>query len=213
MTVILLTCSYDEREFVRVGYYVNNEYVDETLANEPPAKPVVEKVRRSILAEKPRVTRFNIKWDSEDSAPAEFPPEQPDVDAAEDDGAAYGAEEEEDEEDGEEEAEAPAEGEVAAVAKPEVKDGEVEMEGAEANGKEEDEESDVGSEDIGDESEDEEEEELEEEDGEAEGEVNGEAHDGDTKMEEGNAAPSAVPEALAAAQHQRPADARDVMVH
>ena len=47
MTVILLTCSYDGREFVRVGYYVNNEYTDEALINEPPAKPIVEKVRRS----------------------------------------------------------------------------------------------------------------------------------------------------------------------
>jgi histone chaperone ASF1 len=45
-----------------VGYYVNNEYTDEALALEPPAKPVIEKVRRSILAEKPRVTRFAIKW-------------------------------------------------------------------------------------------------------------------------------------------------------
>jgi hypothetical protein len=62
VTVILLSCSYDEREFVRVGYYVNNEYTDEALALEPPAKPVIEKVRRSILSEKPRVTRFAIKW-------------------------------------------------------------------------------------------------------------------------------------------------------
>lgn len=62
VTVILLTCSYDGREFVRVGYYVNNEYTDEALIAEPPAKPVIEKVRRNILAEKPRVTRFAIKW-------------------------------------------------------------------------------------------------------------------------------------------------------
>ena len=62
VTVILLTCSYDGREFVRVGYYVNNEYADEALNAEPPAKPIIEKVRRSILAEKPRVTRFAIKW-------------------------------------------------------------------------------------------------------------------------------------------------------
>ena len=62
VTVILLSCSYDDREFVRVGYYVNNEYVDEALALEPPAKPVIEKVQRQILAEKPRVTRFAIKW-------------------------------------------------------------------------------------------------------------------------------------------------------
>jgi hypothetical protein len=62
VTVILLSCSYEDREFVRVGYYVNNEYVDEALALEPPAKPVIEKVQRQILAEKPRVTRFAIKW-------------------------------------------------------------------------------------------------------------------------------------------------------
>ena len=62
VTVLLLSCSYDEREFVRVGYYVNNEYADEALQLEPPAKPIIEKVRRHILAEKPRVTRFAIKW-------------------------------------------------------------------------------------------------------------------------------------------------------
>lgn len=62
VTVILLSCSYDEREFVRVGYYVNNEYTDEALALDPPTKPVIEKVQRQILAEKPRVTRFAIKW-------------------------------------------------------------------------------------------------------------------------------------------------------
>lgn len=62
VTVVLLTCAYDGREFVRVGYYVNNEYDDEDLVNDPPAKPVIEKIRRNVLAEKPRVTRFAIKW-------------------------------------------------------------------------------------------------------------------------------------------------------
>ena len=62
VTVILLSCSYEDREFVRVGYYVNNEYTEEALQLEPPAKPIIEKVRRNILAEKPRVTRFAIKW-------------------------------------------------------------------------------------------------------------------------------------------------------
>jgi hypothetical protein len=62
VTVILLTCSYDGREFVRVGYYVNNEYDSEELIADPPAKPVIERVRRNVLAEKPRVTRFAIKW-------------------------------------------------------------------------------------------------------------------------------------------------------
>lgn len=30
VTVVLVTCSYQEREFVRVGYYVNNEYTEPT---------------------------------------------------------------------------------------------------------------------------------------------------------------------------------------
>ncbi|TPR09047.1 Sodium/hydrogen exchanger family protein [Aspergillus niger] len=93
VTVILLTCSYDGREFVRVGYYVNNEYDSEELMEQPPARPIIERIRRNILAEKPRVTRFAIKWDSEESAPAEYPPDQPEADQEGDDSAAYGAEE------------------------------------------------------------------------------------------------------------------------
>ncbi len=62
VTVILLTCAYDGREFVRVGYYVNNEYDTEELLADPPARPVVDHIRRNVLAEKPRVTRFAIKW-------------------------------------------------------------------------------------------------------------------------------------------------------
>ena len=44
VTVVLLTCSYKDQEFVRVGYYVNNEYVDEEMRESPPAKPIIEKV-------------------------------------------------------------------------------------------------------------------------------------------------------------------------
>ncbi|KAJ2899934.1 uncharacterized protein MKZ38_002733 [Zalerion maritima] len=94
VTVVLLTCAYDGREFVRVGYYVNNEYDTEELAQDPPAKPVIEHIRRNVLAEKPRVTRFAIKWDSEETAPPEFPPEQPNVDAEPDEDE-YGKEERE----------------------------------------------------------------------------------------------------------------------
>lgn len=90
VTVILLSCSYAEREFVRVGYYVNNEYDSEELRENPPAKVQVEHVVRNILAEKPRVTRFNIVWDNEE-AKDEYPPEQQEE------------EEEEEEEDDEEE--------------------------------------------------------------------------------------------------------------
>jgi histone chaperone ASF1 len=62
VTVVLLTGAYDGREFVRVGYYVNNEYDTPEMNSEPPSKPVFERIVRNILIEKPRVTRFSIKW-------------------------------------------------------------------------------------------------------------------------------------------------------
>lgn len=54
VTVVLVTCSYKEHEFVRVGYYVNNDYVNPENPNEG--------LMRNILADKPRVTRFPIQW-------------------------------------------------------------------------------------------------------------------------------------------------------
>jgi len=84
VTVVLVTCSYQEREFLRVGYYVNNEYVDpngpppvkmgdngEALPPPPPPKyPQLDlsHVQRQILADKPRVTKFAIPWTEEDAA-------------------------------------------------------------------------------------------------------------------------------------------------
>ncbi|KAH8777305.1 histone chaperone [Hyaloscypha finlandica] len=161
VTVILLTCAYDNREFVRVGYYVNNEYDSEELNADPPAKPILEKVRRNVLAEKPRVTRFAIKWDSEASAPPEFPPEQPEADLTAD-GDQYGAEEAEEEEEEIEEG-----GEAA----PDAMVQDAEMAGAEGEGAiVAGEESDDGSEDLEADSSGSEDEELEEEEVEVEGE-------------------------------------------
>ncbi|KAI9093454.1 histone chaperone ASF1B-like protein [Phlyctochytrium arcticum] len=68
VTVILLMCSYRDREFVRVGYYVNNDYTDPQLKEEPPIPPKLDILQRSILADKPRVTRFSIPWDAEEKA-------------------------------------------------------------------------------------------------------------------------------------------------
>ncbi|KAJ1324231.1 histone chaperone ASF1 [Microdochium nivale] len=174
VTVVLLTCAYDGREFIRVGYYVNNEYDSAELTADPPAQPILERIRRNILAEKPRVTRFAIKWDSEASAPAEFPPEQPEADLQADE-EEYGAEEAEEE--AEEEA-AAAEEESAAAANA---DGDADMAGtADATAAEDDEATDDGSVDLEDESEDEL---AEEEEFEGEGEGEGEAADGDDAME------------------------------
>jgi histone chaperone ASF1 len=58
-----LTCSYRGQEFVRVGYFINNDYSDPELRENPPAKPQFDKMTRNILASKPRVTRFKINWD------------------------------------------------------------------------------------------------------------------------------------------------------
>ena len=64
VTVVLVTCSYNEKEFIRVGYYVNNSYSDPELVNNPPSPPRTELMHREILAQKPRVTRFPINWDN-----------------------------------------------------------------------------------------------------------------------------------------------------
>ena len=69
VTVVLLQVFYLNREFVRVGYYVNNDYVDEQLKDqmetqlsEHPRVPLniqFDKLQRSILADKPRVWYYS----------------------------------------------------------------------------------------------------------------------------------------------------------
>jgi len=61
VTAVLLTCSYREHEFVRVGYFVNNDYSEPELKDNPPSVPQFDKMTRNIL-EEPRVTRFKIDW-------------------------------------------------------------------------------------------------------------------------------------------------------
>lgn len=68
VTAILLTCSYNNQEFFRVGYYVNNVYDNEEMMITPPETVQIDKVVRSILSDKPRITKFNINWDSEVSS-------------------------------------------------------------------------------------------------------------------------------------------------
>lgn len=72
VTVVLVTCSYREKEFVRVGYYVNNEYSEPYDEEVGPPKPLdMAKVRRCVLSEKPRVTRFAIPWGDKEEQPQE----------------------------------------------------------------------------------------------------------------------------------------------
>ncbi|RNA37461.1 histone chaperone asf1 [Brachionus plicatilis] len=67
VTVVLITASYRQQEFVRVGYYVNNEYEDQELKDNPPSEPQFDKLMRQIAADQPRVTKFKINWDSANS--------------------------------------------------------------------------------------------------------------------------------------------------
>lgn len=78
VTVLLLTCSYLGQEFIRVGYYVNNDYGDEQLREEPPPKVLIDKVQRNILADKPRVTKFPINFHPENNENGEQSPPSPD---------------------------------------------------------------------------------------------------------------------------------------
>ncbi|PPR05054.1 hypothetical protein CVT24_010201 [Panaeolus cyanescens] len=62
VSALILTGSYRDQEFVRVGYYQNTEYDNEEMNATPPPKIMFNRLVRDIN-HKPRVTRFNIKWD------------------------------------------------------------------------------------------------------------------------------------------------------
>ncbi|WVR07191.1 histone chaperone ASF1 [Kwoniella sp. DSM 27419] len=64
VTVIIITASYREKEFVRVGYYVNTSYEEPEWQENPPATVQWDKLYRNVLIEKPKVTRFQNPWDS-----------------------------------------------------------------------------------------------------------------------------------------------------
>ena len=64
VTAIILCCSYNNQEFFRCGYYLNNLYDNEEMNFNPPEKVDSEHLVRSLLADKPRITRFDIDWDN-----------------------------------------------------------------------------------------------------------------------------------------------------
>lgn len=62
VTVILITCCYLGNEFIRIGYYVNNDYDPPIDRENLPQTIDVNQLRRNIMAEQPRVTRLPIDW-------------------------------------------------------------------------------------------------------------------------------------------------------
>lgn len=61
VAALILTGSYKDQEFVRVGYYQNTEYDNDEMKENPPSVIRFDKLVRDINT-KPRVTRFQIKW-------------------------------------------------------------------------------------------------------------------------------------------------------
>lgn len=62
MTALILSVSYRKQEFFRCGYYVYNEYINPDFLINEPAEISIGQIRRSILSDKPRITRFAIDW-------------------------------------------------------------------------------------------------------------------------------------------------------
>lgn len=58
MTVIILCASYNEQEFLRIGYYVTNNIPDDAGDN-----PDLSKIERVIQEEDITVQHSRIKWD------------------------------------------------------------------------------------------------------------------------------------------------------
>eukprot|EP01071_Lankesteria_metandrocarpae_P007467 Lankesteria_metandrocarpae@DN4690_c0_g1_i2.p1 len=68
-TIILLTGAYRTEEFIRIGWYIHNDYTDTELQMDPPEIPLLHKMHRYVLTDDPRVTRFKISWDNPRAAP------------------------------------------------------------------------------------------------------------------------------------------------
>jgi histone chaperone ASF1 len=68
VTVMYITGSYKDKEFIRIGYYVNNDYGPDVAPEDvPKINYDITKVVRTIKADAPRVTRRDHNWDKEES--------------------------------------------------------------------------------------------------------------------------------------------------
>ena len=143
VTVVLVICSFKDQEFLRIGYYVNNEYPDYDPEN-PPTTVEISKLFRSILADQPRVTRFNIDWTGKASSTEDVIPLTEEIIDENDLVMMDQDEEEEEEEDEEDEADDNEEVDLEDEEADADLEGEGEMEGDEADADDEEEEEGEG---------------------------------------------------------------------
>ena len=74
VSAVLVTCSYREKQFFRVGFYTNIFYDDDALNEALPNPPVIERLVRRVMGSEPRVTHFPIEWDKQETVyPTQFP--------------------------------------------------------------------------------------------------------------------------------------------
>lgn len=60
---MMISISFREQEFIRIGYYIHNMYMGEEEDHSAlTLEEVVSKSERIIIHEKPRITKFEIKW-------------------------------------------------------------------------------------------------------------------------------------------------------
>eukprot|EP00916_Digyalum_oweni_P000455 GHVL01000802.1.p1 GENE.GHVL01000802.1~~GHVL01000802.1.p1 ORF type:complete len:252 (+),score=102.58 GHVL01000802.1:50-805(+) len=103
VTCILITGIYRDKEFIRIGYYVNIEYNNQEMQLTPPEIPDYTKLIRRIVTDSPRVTKFVINWDEPNKELEIDEKECIKIDEEEKDGEEKEKEEEEDEEEEDEE--------------------------------------------------------------------------------------------------------------
>ena len=60
---MIISVQYLDQEFLRIGYYIHNVFLGEEDETQLPLKDVIENSERVIIAEKPRITKFQIKWE------------------------------------------------------------------------------------------------------------------------------------------------------
>ena len=63
----MVSASFNNREFFRVGYFVNVLYADDELNLNPPQPPLVDQLGRLVMTDNPRVTNFPIEWETDSS--------------------------------------------------------------------------------------------------------------------------------------------------
>ncbi|CDW55012.1 Histone chaperone ASF1B [Trichuris trichiura] len=96
VTIIILEGFYRGNCFLKLGYFLCNDYEDPELRENPPAVPIFEKLSRKILDSDPRLTLFPINWDNAEEEL--LPPVQSDEEVLEWNMDGTGGEDEDEEE-------------------------------------------------------------------------------------------------------------------